>query len=70
MMSFFVNVKGFKVNSKTYKKHLEKGLFHEVNRIMNNNTWILVQDSAPSHRANIFHNILKEKLGIIWKRKN
>ena len=35
---FFVNHKGLKVISKTYKKHLEKELLAKVNRIMNNNT--------------------------------
>ena len=31
---------------------------------MNNNTWIYIQDSAPSHRSNIVQDFfLKEKLG-------
>ena len=32
---FFVNENGLKVNAKTYKKHLEKQLFPEVDRLMN-----------------------------------
>ena len=40
---FFVNDKGLKVNSKTYKKHLEKERLPEVNRIMNNNILIFIQ---------------------------
>ena len=60
---FSVNDKGLKVNSKTYKKNLEKELLPEVNRIMNNNTWIFIQDSAPSYRANIVQDFLKKKLG-------
>ena len=31
---FFVNENGLKVNAKTYKKHLEKQLFPEVDRLM------------------------------------
>ena len=58
---FFVNDKGLKVSSKTYKKHLEKELLPEVNCFMNNNTWIFIQDSAPSHRPNIVRGFLKEK---------
>ena len=30
---------------------------------MNNNTWIFIQDSAPSYRANIVQDFVKEKLG-------
>ena len=60
---FFVNDKGLKVNSKIYKKYLEKEFLPEVNRIMNNNTSIFIQDSAPSHRANIGQDLLKGKLG-------
>ena len=30
---------------------------------MNNNTWIFIQDSAPSYRANIVEGFLNEKLG-------
>ena len=59
---FFVNVKSLKVNSKTYKQ-FEKEHLPEVNRIMNNSTWTFIQDSAPSHRANIVQNFLKEKFG-------
>jgi len=35
---FFVNDRGLKVNSKSYKKHLEKELLPEVDRVMQNNT--------------------------------
>lgn len=49
----FVNNKSMKVNFKTYKKHLEKELFPEVNRIMNKNTWIFIQHTAPLHCGNI-----------------
>ena len=47
----FVNNKGFKINSKTYKKYMEKELLPKVNCIMNNDTWIFIQNSVPSHRA-------------------
>ena len=59
----FLNDKDLKVNSKTYKKHLEKELLPETNGIMNNNTWIFFQDNAPSHRANIVQDLLREKFG-------
>ena len=61
--TFFVNENGLKVNAKTYKKHLEKQLFPEVDRLMNGTCWIFLQDSAPSHRSNLVQNFLKEKLG-------
>ena len=59
---FFVNDKGLKVNSKTYKKHLENELLPEISKIMKKNDWIFVQDSAPSHRSNIVQDLLTEKL--------
>ena len=59
---FFVNEKGLKVNAKFYKKHLEKQLLPEVDNIMKNKRWIFIQHSAPSHRANIVQDFLKEKL--------
>ena len=60
---FFVNENGLKVNAERYKKHLEKQLFPEVDRLMNGTCWIFLQDSAPSHRSNLVQNFLKEKLG-------
>ena len=54
---------GLKVNAKTYKKHLEKQLFPEVERLINSISWTFLQDSAPSHRSNLAQNFLKEKLG-------
>ena len=42
---------------------MEKELLPEVNRIMNSNTCIFIQDSAPSHCANIVQDFLKKKLG-------
>ena len=59
---FFVKNKGLKVNSKIFKKHLEKELLPEVNCIMNNHTWIFIHGSAPSHHANTVQDFLKEKL--------
>ena len=40
-----------------------KELLPEVNRNMNNNIWVFIQDSAPSHRANIVQDFLKKNLG-------
>ena len=59
---FFVNENGLKVNAKTYKKHLEKQLFPEVNRLLNGTSWIFLQNSTPSHCSNLVQNFLKEKL--------
>ena len=58
----FVNEKGLKVNATRYKKHLEKELFPEIDRIVGNKSWIFIQDSAPSHRSNLVQSFLKEKL--------
>ena len=59
---FFVNEDGLKVNAKAYQKHLEKQLFPEVGRLMNDTSWIFLQDSAPSHRSNLVQNFLNERL--------
>ena len=58
--SFFVNDKGLKVNSKTYKKHLEKELIPDIERIMKRTDWMFIQDSAPSHRSNLVQDFLTE----------
>ena len=40
---------------------MEKELLSEVNRVMNKNTWIFIQASAPSRRrANIVQDFIKE----------
>ena len=59
---FFVNDKDIKMNSKLYKKHLEKELIPDIERIMNKNDWIFVQDSAPSHCSNLVQDNLSETL--------
>ena len=59
---FFVNDKDIKMNSKLYKKHLEKELIPEIEQTMNRNDWIFVQDSAPSHCSNLVQNFLSETL--------
>ena len=59
---FFVNDKGIKMNSKLYKKHLEKELIPDIEQIMNRNDWIFVQDSTPSHRSNLVQDFLSETL--------
>ena len=59
---FFVNDKGLKVNSKTYKKHLEKELIPDIERIMKRRNWMFIQNSAPSHRSNLVQDFLTEKI--------
>ena len=57
-----MNDKGLNVNSKTYKKHLEKELPLDTASVMKRNDWIFIQDSAPSHRTNLVQDFLMEKL--------
>ena len=44
------------------KKHLEKKLLPEIDRLMKNESWKFIQDSAPSHRSNLVQNFLRERL--------
>ena len=50
------------MDSKLYKKHLEKELMPDIERIMNRNDWTFVQDSAPSHHSNLLQDFLPETL--------
>ena len=59
---FFVNEKNLKVNAQRYKKHLEKQLIPGVNSMLKRKDWIFVQDSAPSHQANIVQDFLSDQL--------
>ena len=67
---FFVNDKGLKVNSKTYKKHLEKELIPDIERIMKRRDWMFIQDSAPSHRSNLVQNFLTGKIDKRFMKHN
>ena len=60
---FFVTGEGLKVNAVSYKKHLEKELIPDIEKVVKKKHWIFLQDSAPSHRAKIVQNLLDEKLG-------
>ena len=51
-----------KVNSQSYKKHLNGELIPKIERLMQHDRWVFLQDSAPSHRATIVQDLLKEKL--------
>ena len=42
---------------------LEKQLLLDIERFVVKKDWVFLQDSAPSHRANIVQNMLEEKLG-------
>ena len=59
---FFVNENGLKINGKMYKKHLEKKLLPEIDRLMKNESWKFIQDSTPYHRSNLVQNFLRERL--------
>ena len=40
---FFVSSKGLKVDSETYKKHLEEELLPDIECIVNRTDWIFIQ---------------------------
>ena len=56
---FFVNENGIKVNKENYCKHLKKQLFPAIKKLVKRDDWILVQDSAPSHRSNLVQDFLE-----------
>ena len=67
---FFVTGKGVKVNAKSYKRHLEKELIPDIERVVKRKDWVFLQDSAPSHRAHIVQDLLKETLGKRFIKSN
>ena len=44
LQSAFVNDRGLKIDSKTYKKHLKKELLPGIESIMKRNDWMFIQD--------------------------
>ena len=56
---FFVNEKGIKVNSVNYHKHLKNDLFPAIEKVVNRDDWIFVQDGASKHTSNLVQNFLK-----------
>ena len=44
---------GLKVNSKTYKKQVEKELLPDSESIMKRNKFVFIRDSAPSYCSNL-----------------
>lgn len=59
---FFVGGSSLKTNSKSYLKHLKEELVPAMKRLYPNNNFTFIQDSAPSHRANIIQNYLRDEL--------
>ena len=59
---FFVNKKGLKINGKSYRDHLKKQLFPEINKVYPRNDWIYLQDGAPSHRSNLVQEFLNNTI--------
>ena len=51
-----------KVNGQSCKKNLNKELLSNVQDLLQHERWIFLQDSAPSHRATLVQDLLKEKL--------
>ena len=60
--TFFVDGNGIKVNGASYLKHFHGDLIPALEAMCPNKDFTLVQDSAPSHRANQVQNFLKQKL--------
>ena len=54
----------------SYKKHFEKELLPDINRVVKKKDWTFLQDSAPSHRANIIQDLLTETLGKRFVKRN
>lgn len=68
---YFVGDKDIKVNSSSYLKHLKKDLIPSMERMYPKNDFIFVQDSAPSHRANIVQGFLsKNSINVSLKALN
>ena len=59
---FFVSGDGMKVNSLSYKKHLDKQLLPEIDHLVNRKDQVYIQDSALSYRSNLVRDYLEEKL--------
>ena len=59
---FFVADENIKVNGASYLRHLREDLIPAIELLFPRNDFIFVQDSAPSHRANIVQGFLKERL--------
>ena len=58
----FVNGCEVKMNTKIYKRHLQKELLPAVQCLYKHKNWIFVQDNAPSHRSNLVQDFLQETL--------
>ena len=59
---FFVGGRGIKVNSVNYHKHLKKELFPAIEKLVNRDDWIFVQDGASSHTSNLVQDFLRDEL--------
>ena len=53
----------------SYKSHLQKQLLPSISKLFSHNTWIFLQDSAPSHGSNLVQNFLNETLGNRFVKK-
>ena len=57
-----MNENGIKVNNENYCKHSKKQLFPAIKKLVKRDDWILVQDSAPSHRSSLRQDFLEKTL--------
>ena len=57
---FFFDPQKTKVNQKTYIDFLKTPLLPECRRLYPDNDFVLMQDSAPSHRAKATQNFLRD----------
>ena len=58
----FVGGSYLKSDSRSYLEHLKNDLIPVMKEIYPNNNFIFMQDTAPSHRAKIVRNVLREEL--------
>ena len=59
---FFVGESNLKSNSRSHLEHLRNDLIPAIKELYPNNTFIFIQDSAPSHRAKIVQTFLQQEL--------
>ena len=60
---FFLDTAVAKVTGVYYTNHLEKDLLPECNRLYPDNSYIFMQDGAPSHTSKVCQKKLMEKRG-------
>ena len=65
----FINKKDI-VNTKNYRKHLQKELFPALNKINPQKDWIFIHYGATSHVSNLDQDFLKETIPRCYIKKD